>query len=125
MHKYGLPYRNAAGFIFPDDEDLVDLMLIAAEKYSDIHIVTQLNENEDYRMVNYFEPRNAEMFYLYTGNPDAEIEFTLEFRLDDWTHAQLEEGRRIYNELSSRPLTQLQIAAVNFSIQTKITKDCG
>jgi hypothetical protein len=38
LHLYGLPYRYAGGFIFPYDEDSVELMLLAVEKFPEIHV---------------------------------------------------------------------------------------
>lgn len=120
MHKYGLPYRNAAGHIFPMDQDAVDLMLIAIENHPELHVVTHLNKTRDYQILNRYESEDARVHYLYTGNPDPEIVFTNEFRIDDWTEKELEAGQRWLNEVSKREYTPLEIAAVNFAVHVKI-----
>jgi hypothetical protein len=119
MHKYGLPFRNAIGFIFPEDEDLVDLMFVAVERHPELHIVTNLDASEDYRIVNIYEPKNADTFQLYTGDPDPEIGFSQEFSLDDWTAEQRAEGKRRFQELG-RELTTTQIVALNYAIHLRL-----
>ena len=55
LHKYDLPYSGAAGILDPRlSDDIVDLMLVAAEKFKDeIHIVSYM-ENRD--IYNRFRP---------------------------------------------------------------------
>ena len=123
MHLYGLPFRNAGGHIFPDDEDLVDLMLIAVEKHPELHIVTCLDENGGYMTLNRYEPENAEAYYLHSGDSDPEIEFTDEVSLHDWTDEEIEEGQRRFERARNHKFTVVEMAALNFSIQAKIDKD--
>jgi hypothetical protein len=103
-------------FIFAHQEDAIDLMLLAVEKFPEIHVVTQLNERGHFRLVNYYEPTDADAYYLYRGNPDPDIEFTEEFRIDDWSAEELEAMKDLEREEAARPLSTEQIAAINFAM---------
>ena len=122
MHLYGLSYRNADGHFVPKDEDAVELMNLATERHPELHVLTYLDKSEDYRIVNYYEPKKSEAFYLYTGNPDPDIEFTKEFRLDDWTPEQLEEEKNYLERARHRKFTIVEIAAMNFSLNRALIK---
>ena len=116
MHKYGLPYRNAAGHIFPDDLDLVERMLVVVEQHPELHILTHLDRAEDCRIVNYYEPKNAWVHYLCTGNSDPEIEFTREYRRDDTTPEDRARWEKFLAENRDKPYSSEEISAINFAI---------
>ena len=124
MHRYGLPFRNGAGFIFPDDEDLVDLMLIAVEKHPELHVVTWLDETKEFKMLNRFETENAHAYQLHTGNADPDIEFIDKVSIDDWTPEEIEGSQRRLERLLRREFTVVELAALNYSLHAKIKKDC-
>lgn len=120
MYKYGLPYRNAWGHIFPHDTDLMDLMFIAVEKHPELHIVTRLNKAGEFKTLNRYEPVNAKVHYLYTGNADPDIEFTDEFSIDDWTQEEIDAQERFLHEFRTKELSPIQVAAVNFAINAAL-----
>lgn len=119
MHKYGLPYRNACGHIFPRDVDLVERMLEAAEKYPDVHVVTELNNGWT---VNRYQADNARCYYLYKGDADPELEFTNEFTLDDFTAEEIVASQKRDEEFSNRERKPVEIAAVNFAINALLNR---
>jgi hypothetical protein len=119
MHQYGMPYRNAAGHIFPNDVDLLDLMFMAVETHPELHVITVL---KDGRTLNRYESENANVHYLYTGNADPEIEFTTEYRLDDWTSEEREESRKYFENFRNREFSPIEAAAVNFAINAVLNK---
>jgi hypothetical protein len=118
MYKYGLPYRNAGGFIFADDDDLVDSMLAAVERHPELHVVTYLKGGW---VLNRYESENANVYYLYFGNADPEIEFSTEYRLDDWTQEELEKCEKWLEEFRNRKTTVEEVAAVNFALNAVMT----
>ena len=114
MHIYNLPYRNAAGHIFPEDLDLVDMMLAVVEKHPELHIVTYL---ENGHVVNYYETKDAWVYYLCAGNPDPEIEFNKEYRREDSTPGERAGWKKFIEAGRDKPYTPEQIMAINFAIQ--------
>ena len=114
MHKYGLPYRNAAGHIFPEDLDLVDMMQVVVEQHPELHIVTYL---ENGHVVNYYETKDAWVYYLCAGNADPGIEFTEEYRYEDSTPEERERWQDFIAEWRDKPYSSEEISAINFAIQ--------
>ncbi len=115
MHRYGLPYNGGTGGFLPKDEDGIELMLAAAEHFQDLHVVTIFADGS---AVNRYQPEgDISAFYLYTGNPDPEIEFSSEFSIDDWTPEQIEASQRRSRERAMTPLTfgPIETAAINWS----------
>lgn len=119
MHKYGLPYRNGAGHIFPNDPDLVEMMLDAAERHSDVHVVTELKNGW---CVNRYEPNNADAHYLFTGNADPEIEFSKEFSNDDFSDEEIAELERQNAEFRTREFTPVELAAISFAFDAVLNR---
>jgi hypothetical protein len=122
MYKYELPYRNAAGHIFPDDTDAVDLMLIAVEKHPEIHIVTHLTKDANYLILNRYESHNARVHYLMTGNADPEIQSTQEVSLEDTFEEDHEGWEKFLEEFRTAEYTPVQIAAINFAMNSMLKK---
>lgn len=120
MYKYGLPYQNAAGHIFPRDIDLVERMLDAVEIYSDIHVVTSFRDGT---LVNRYATGNVSSYHLYRGNADPTIEFTAEFSMDDWTAEEIAAGEKRNKEFRNRDFTPLEIAAINFGLHALLNRD--
>ena len=116
MHMYGLTYDGASGAFFPkQDPDRIDLMLAVAERYSpEIHIVSTL---KDGRMLNRYV-EGADLYRLYRGNTDPDIEFTTELLSSDYTEEEKESGRKMLEDFRNDPLDEM---AVNWLLQ-KIAK---
>ncbi len=112
MHIYGLPYNGASGTFFPkQDRDAIDLMLAAADHYfPEIHVTSTLQNGH---MLNLYV-ENAELYHLYTGNTDPEIEFNTENLKSDYTEEEEEHGRRMKEQYLNEPLDAADIAAVNW-----------
>lgn len=115
MHKYGLTYDGALGTFFPEeDPDRIDLMLAAAERYfPEIHVTSIL---KDGRMLNRYV-ENADLYCLYRGNTDPEIEFTTEMRKSDSTEEENEQVRLFYEANKDIPPTPAEIAAVDWMLK--------
>ncbi len=90
MHKYGLKYSNPGGFFgeFFGEDASVDLMLSVIEKHSTVlHAVSFL---ENGWIVNRYDPQGRS-FLIFEGNDDPNIEFSTEFRLEDFSQECIDE----------------------------------
>lgn len=114
MYKYGLPYDGAAGTFFAKKTEHVDLMLAAVERHPEIHVVTYFKDGS---AVNRYEPKNAYTHYLHLGNADPEIEFSKEWRADDYTDEEWERYNKRKEEFLNSPWTTEDIAAVNWMLK--------
>lgn len=116
MYKYGLPYDGAAGTFFAEKHDHVDLMLAAVERHPEIHVVTSL---KDGRILNRYESENADYYYLHLGDADPDLEFTKEWREDDFTKEEWDRFDKMCEDFRSTPWSAQEIAAVNWAIKNR------
>lgn len=120
MHRYGMPYKNAGGHIFPRDIDLVEQMLDVAERCADVHVVTYF---KDGRVANRYETENVSAYYLFTGNADPDIEFTTEFTMDDFTAEEIAASAKRDEEFRNRKFTPVEVAAINFAMNALLSRE--
>lgn len=114
MHRYQLPYDGAVGSFQATNLDHVELMLLAVERYPELHVVTFFLDGS---AVNRYEPKDAFVYRLHLGNNDPTIEFTREWSADDFTKEQWRRSRQLLKEFRTQPWTAEQVAAVNWAVQ--------
>lgn len=90
------------------------MMLAAVERHPEIHVVTHLNDGHT---LNRYEPENAFLYCLHLGNADPEIEFTEEWRADDYTAEQWERHFKRQEEDQNREWSTEEVAAVHWILR--------